>query len=154
MNLERLILIAFMGNYLINNIVGALAALAPVTVITGFLTVQYLVYIILAMIMVKVLTWWYMRGMRSMNALMEGLYFGVGGFLVALVTAFVFGLAGALARTGSLSQMVAAVSGFGPFIMDKSTLILLVIWVLPALAVGWWLQMKSEKRVVVTTTTV
>ena len=149
MKLERLILIAFMGNYLINNLVGGIVALIPTSPVWSFFTTQYIAYILLAMITVGLLTWWYFCEVSRKDAIVGSVLFGIGGFVVALTTAFVFGLAGALARSGSLSAMVKAIPDFGPFIWDKSTLILFVIWMVPALIVGWWLHMKEQKNIAV-----
>src|SRR4051812_2463111 len=45
MRIERLILITFLGNYLINNVVAAIVALLP---LSGNTTAQYVIYFVLA----------------------------------------------------------------------------------------------------------
>jgi hypothetical protein len=80
-----------------------------------------------------------------MNALMGGIVFGVGAFVISILTTFVSGIAGVLAQTGSLAQVGSVLPNFGPFIWSWSTLILLCFWVIPAALVGWWLQMRSSK---------
>ena len=62
MNIERSILIAFLGNYLTNTVVAALVALVPASATPGVFTPQYISYVVLALVVVAVLTWWYMQG--------------------------------------------------------------------------------------------
>lgn len=126
-------MIAFLGNYLNNNVVAAIVALFPASTSGGIFTVQYIAYVILAAICVGILTWWF--GARSAQS---GAIFGVVGFVVAIVTAFVTGITGVLTQTGSLSQMVGILPNFWPFIANWSTLVLLGYWVIPAAAVGWY----------------
>ncbi len=141
MNLERSILISFLGNYLTNTVVAAVVALVPASATPGVFTPQYISYVILAAIVVAILTWWYFQGARaSLNA---GVIFGVTGFVVALVTAFVTGVSGVLTQTGSLSQMANVVPNFWPFLASWSTLVLLIYWVVPAALVGFLLQRKA-----------
>jgi len=127
-------LISFLGNYLNNNVVAAIVALFPASTTGGVFTVQYIAYVLLAAICVGILTWWY--GAKSAQA---GVVFGLLGFVVAIVTAFVTGITGVLTQTGSLSQMVGILPNFWPFIANWSTLVLLGYWVIPAAAVGWYL---------------
>ncbi|MBV9159797.1 MAG: hypothetical protein JO019_04345 [Candidatus Kaiserbacteria bacterium] len=133
MNWERSILISFLGNYINNNVVAAIVALFPASTSGGVFTVQYVMYVILAAIVVGLLTWWY--GARSLQS---GAIFGVIGFVVAIVTAFITGITGVLTQTGSLSQMVSILPNFWPFLASWSTLVLLGYWVIPAALVGWW----------------
>jgi len=142
MRIERLILIAFLGNYLINNIVAAIVALLP---LSGNTMAQYVIYFVLAALAAAAFTWWYMKGMSTSDALKQGAIFGAGAFLVAVVTAFVSGISGVLAQTGSFGQLVSVLPNFGPFIWNWSTLALLGYWVLPAAALGWYLQMMAKK---------
>lgn len=140
MRIERLILVAFLGNYLINNIVAAIVALLP---IAGNTTAQYVVYFVLAALAAAGFTWWYFKSADKTDGLKQGAIFGVGAFVVAVVTAFVSGIAGVLAQTGSFSQLVSVLPNFVPFIWNPSTLALLGYWVLPAVAIGWWMQYKK-----------
>lgn len=142
MRIERLILIAFLGNYLINNIVAAIVALLP---LTGNTTAQYVIYFVLAALAAATFTWWYLKDMQMSAALKEGAIFGGGAFVVAVITAFVSGISGVLAQTGSFSQLVSVLPNFGPFIWNWSTLALLGYWVLPAAALGWYFQMMAKK---------
>lgn len=137
MNVERSILIGFLGNYLINTVVASLVAFVPVSAGGGILTPQYISFIVLAVIVVAVLTWWY-----GASSLKNGIIFGVIGFVVAILTAFVTGVAGVLAQTGSLSAVVSVLPNFWPFLANLSTIILLGYWVIPAALVGWWMQPK------------
>ncbi len=137
MNWERSILISFFGNYINNNIVTAVIALLPASQTGGYFTVQYMSYIVLAAVSVALLTWWY--GARSLKS---GMLFGVAGFVVAVLAAFLTGITGVLAQTGSLSQMVAILPNFVPFLLNVSTLVLLGYWVIPATLVGWYRGMK------------
>lgn len=140
MNTERSILISFFGNYLTNTVAAAVIALIPASATPGMLTPQYMSYVALAAVIVGVLTWWYMKGMNATNGLKTGAIFGAIGFAVALVTAFVSGLSGVLTQTGSLSQMVAIVPNFWPFLASWSTLVLFCYWMIPSTLVGWWLS--------------
>lgn len=137
MNTERSILVSFLGNYLTNTVVAAIVALIPASANPGVFTPQYITYVILAAIVVAILTWWYMQA--APRSLTSGLIFGVVGFVVAIATAFISGVAGVLTQTGSLSQMVSVIPNFWPFIWSVSTLVLLLYWVIPAVLVGWWL---------------
>ena|ERR1700690_2885458 len=136
MNIERIILIGFLGNYLINTVAAALVALVPASTSTSVVTPQYVTFIVLSAIIVLILTWWYMR--RGMRGWMGGLYFGGISFVTAIVTAFITGVSGVLTQTGSLSQVWAVLPNFWPFIWNWSTLVLLGYWVIPAVFVGWW----------------
>lgn len=142
MNIERSILIAFLGNYLTNTVVAALVALVPASATPGVFTPQYISYVVLALVVVAVLTWWYMQG--AGKDLKSGVIFGVIGFLVALATAFISGLAGVLTQTGSLSQMAGIVPNFWPFLASYSTLVLAIYWIVPAALMGWYLGRSSS----------
>ena len=137
MRIERLILLTFLGNYLINNFVAAIIALFP---LAGHTYVQYTVYFVLAAIVAGIITWWYFKGMSKSDALRQGAIFGVGAFIVAIVTALVSGICGVLAQTGSFSKLMEVLPNFGPFLWNISTLALLGYWVVPGVLVGWWLQ--------------
>ncbi len=126
-------MISFLGNYLNNNVVAAIVALLPASATGGVFTVQYISYVVLAAVSVGILTMWY--GARSVQA---GAMFGVAGFLVAILTAFLTGITGVLTQTGSLSQMVSILPNFWPFIANWTTLVLLAYWIIPAAAVGWY----------------
>lgn len=143
MNLERAILIAFIGNYLANNVVAALVALIPASTSGATITPQYVVYVALAALVVAILTWWYMRGASRSDGLKAGSIFGAIGFLTAIATAFVTGITGVLTQTGSFSQVMGVIPNFGPFLFSWSTLVLLGYWVIPAALVGWALARKA-----------
>ncbi len=136
MNIERAILVAFLGNYLINTVIAALVALVPSGGATGMLSPQYITFVVLAVIMVALLTWWYMRA--APRTLKGGILFGVTGFVVAIVAAFVTGVSGVLAQTGSFSSVAGVIPNFWPFLANWSTLVLVCYWVLPAAIIGWW----------------
>ncbi len=138
MKLDRAILIAFLGNYLINTVLAAIVALVPASTSGGVFTPQYITFIVLSAILVGILTWWY--GVRDLKA---GAIFGAIGFAVAIATAFVTGVSGVLAQTGSLSAVVGVLPNFWPFLANWSTLVLLGYWVLPAAAIGWYMQPKG-----------
>ncbi|MCR4325376.1 MAG: hypothetical protein NUV59_01035 [Patescibacteria group bacterium] len=133
MKIERSILATFFGNYLINTVAAALVALIPASGTGGFLSAQYISFVVLAVIIVALLAWW--QGVRGAKA---GLIFGVVGFLVAIATAFITGIAGVLGQTGSFSQVVAILPNFWPFIASTSTLFLLGYWIIPPIVVGWF----------------
>ena len=137
MRIERAILIAFLGNYLINNVVAAVVALFG---LSGNATVQYVVYFVLAAIAAGIFTWWYFKGGSKASALKDALIFAIIAFVTAVVTAFVSGVSGVLTQTGSLSQLVSVLPNFWPFLANWSTLALLGYWLIPAVALGWWMQ--------------
>ena len=138
MKIDRAILIAFLGNYLINTVLAAIVALVPASAEGGIFTAQYITFIVLSAVLVGVLAWWY--NVRDMKA---GAIFGVVGFVVAIATAFVTGVAGVLAQTGSLSAVAGVLPNFWPFLWNWSTLVLLGYWVIPAAAIGWYSQPKA-----------
>jgi hypothetical protein len=140
---ERAILISFLGNYLINNIVAAIVALLG---LSGNTAVQYSVYIALASIAVVLFTWWYLKPLSKDNGVMDGAIFGVIAFVVAVVTAFVSGISGVITQTGSLSQVLTVLPNFWPFLANWSTLALLGYWVIPGAGIGYFLQMKSGAK--------
>ncbi len=133
MNIERTILIAFLGNYLINTVVAALASLVPSGGATGLLTPQYITFVVVSAVLVLVLTWWY--GARGWQ---NGAIFGAIAFVVAIATAFITGVSGVLAQTGSFSSVAGVLPNFWPFLANWSTLVLLGYWVIPAALLGWW----------------
>src|SRR3990167_4867457 len=139
MKTDRAILIAFLGNYLVNTVLAAVVALVPASAEGGIFTAQYITFIVLSAILVAVLTWWY--GARDVKS---GATFGAVGFLVAIATAFVTGVAGVLAQTGSLSAVAGVLPNFWPFLWNWSTLVLLGYWVIPAAAMGWYSQPKGS----------
>jgi hypothetical protein len=140
MKWERLILIPFLGNYLVNNIGAALAALAPAgSGASRFTSPQYIVFIIVALILVALFAWWYLKPMPKMEALKWGAIFGVAGFVISILTTFISGIAGVLAQTGSFAQVAAILPNFGPFLWNWSTLILFLFWIIPSIAIGWWM---------------
>ena len=142
MRIERILLISFIGNYLINNVVAAIVALMH---LSGNTTAQYAVYFVLAAIATTLFTWWYLMGGNKATALKDAVIFGAIAFVVAVVTAFISGISGVLTQTGSFSQLITVLPNFGPFLWNWSTLALLGYWVIPAAAIGWWMQMSSKK---------
>ena len=138
MKTDRAILIAFLGNYLINTVLAAVVALVPASADGGIFTAQYISFIVLSAVLVGVLAWWYGVGDARGGAIFGGI-----GFLVAIATSFVTGVAGVLAQTGSLSAVVGVLPNFWPFLWNWSTLVLLGYWVIPAAAMGWYSQPKG-----------
>lgn len=132
MKFERPILITFFGNYLINTVAAALVALIPASASGGIFTPQYITFVILALIVVAALSWW-----QKIRSVKDGLTFGIVGFVVAIVTAFVTGISGVLGQTGSFAQVVSVLPNFWPFIASWSTLVLLGYWVIPPVVMGW-----------------
>jgi len=145
MKIERLILIPFFGNYIINNVVAALAALFPASQTGGLLTLQYIMFVIFALVAGLLFAWWYLKDMSHMMAVKSGAIFGVVGFLVSVATTFVSGIAGVILQTGSFSQAMGVLPRFVPFLWNWSTLVVLAYWVIPAVLVGWYIQMKMGK---------
>lgn len=133
MNYQKAVLITFLGNYLTNTVVAAIIALIPASATPGMLTPQYISFVVVSALVVAGLAMWY--GVRDLKS---GAIFGALGFAVALLVAFISGVAGVLTQTGSLSQMVAVIPNFGPFILSWSTIVLAAYWVIPAALIGWW----------------
>lgn len=132
MNYQKAILITFLGNYLTNTVVAALIALIPASATPGMLTPQYISFVVLSALVVAGLAMWF--GVRDLTA---GAIFGVLGFVLALLVAFVSGVAGVLTQTGSLSQVLQVIPNFGPFLLSWSTLVLFGYWVIPSAFIGW-----------------
>jgi hypothetical protein len=145
MQWERVLLVAFIGNYLVNNVIAGIASLIPTKAGGGLFTPQYIVYVLLAAVVIGLVTYWYFRGMTATANLHSGLVFGVSGFVVSILTTFTSGVAGVLAQSGSLAQLWSVLPNFGPFLWNWSTLLLFGFWVIPAGIVGWWLAMKTSK---------
>ncbi len=145
MKVERMVLIAFFGNYLVNNVAAALASLVPATPgSTSILTAQYITFMIITALVLALMTWWYLMRMSRAGALMSGLIFGIAGFVVAVLTALLTGVASVLLQTGSLSQVVSVLPNFGPYLVSTTTLVLLGLWVVPAVIVGWFMQPRMS----------
>ena len=141
---ERVLLVAFFGNYIINNVVAGIASLIPTTPAGGFLTAQYITYVVISAITIALIAWWYYCKASNASAI-SGAVFGVSGFVISVITTLVSGMAGVLAQSGSLSQLMSVLPNFGPFLAHWSTLILLGLWVIPSALVGWYLHMKATK---------
>jgi len=141
MKIERAILIAFLGNYLVNNVIAAIAAFVPAG--TGTITAQYVTFIVLAAILIAIMTWWYLKMVAPSMALMAGLWFGVIGFVASIVVAFITGVSGVLVQTASFPTLWSVLPNFGPFLWSWSTLVLLGYWVIPAVIVGWFMARKA-----------
>jgi hypothetical protein len=137
MKIERAILIAFLGNYLVNNVIAAVAAFVPAG--TGTITAQYITFVVLAAILIAIMTWWYLKMVSPMTALMAGLWFGVIGFVVSILVAFITGVSGVLVQTASFSTLISVLPNFWPFLWSWSTLVLLGYWIIPAVVIGWWM---------------
>lgn len=138
MKLDRAILVAFLGNYLINTVLAAVVALVPTSATGGIFTPQYITFVVLSAVLVGVLTWWY--GARDLKT---GAIFGAIGFAVAIATAFVTGVSGVLSQTGSFSAVAGVLPNFWPFLANWSTLILAGYWIIPAAVLGWYMQPKA-----------
>ena len=141
MNFERAFLVTFFGNYIINTLLSAVVALMPASTSDATVTPQYIVFVVLAVIAVALLCWWYMKG--AAKDVKNGAYFGALGFVMAIVVAFVSGIAGVLSQTGSFQAIVDVLPNFWPFLANWSTLVLLAYWVLPAAGMGWWMARGS-----------
>ena len=147
MKVERMILIAFFGNYLVNNVVAALASLVPAAPgSTSMFTAQYITFSVLGAVMIGVMSWWYLQRLSRAGALVSGAIFGGVGFVVAIATAFVTGVAGDLLQFGSLSHTMAVIPKFGPYIINYTTLVLVGLWIVPALLVGWLMHWRMNSR--------
>lgn len=137
MKIERAILIAFLGNYLVNNVIAAIAAFVPAGQGSQWTSPQYWAFIVLAAVLVAIMSWWYFK--MAPGSLMAGLWFGILGFVVSIAVAFITGVSGVLVQTASFSTLMNVLPNFGPFIWSLQTLVLLGYWVIPAVLVGWWM---------------
>jgi hypothetical protein len=144
MKIERLILIPFLGNYLINNVVAAIAALFPASETGGLLTVQYIMFVVFAIVASGLFAWWYLGDAPRAMLMKWGAIFGVVGFAVSVATTFVSGVAGVILQTGSIAQALSVLPRFVPFLWNWSTLVVLAYWVIPAVLVAWYLQNKMK----------
>ncbi len=133
MKIERAILVAFIGNYLINTVITGLVSLIPASGGAGLFTPQYITFVIVAAVTVLLIALWY-----DAQGWKDGLAFGVIGFFTAVLTALVSGIAGVMAQTGSLSSVITILPNFGPFLATWSTLVLACYWIIPATAYGWF----------------
>lgn len=144
---ERLILVAFLGNYVINTLVAALVSMIPPSPESAsMLTPQYITFVVLAAAISALFTWWYLRGSMGSDGLKRGVIFGVGAFIVAILTTFISGTANVLMQSGSFSQVIAVIPNFGPFLWNWTTLVLLGYWIIPAALVGKFLKAKMPMQ--------
>lgn len=141
---EKLLLVAFLGNYVINTIVAALVALIPPSQDGGIFTPQYIAFVVLAAIVAGLCTKWFLKGLMGPGVLKRATIFGVGAFVIAIATTFLSGTANVLMQTGSFSQVVAVIPNFGPFLWNWTTLVLLGYWIIPAALVGWLYSRKTS----------
>lgn len=143
------ILVAFFGNYLVNNVVAAVVALVPASTGGGIFTPQYISFVVLAAVLVAALTWFISWLYKILNfrpvGLKTGATIGLIGFVVAILTAFISGISGVVLQTGSLSQAMGVIPNFWPFLANWSTLVLIGYWVIPAALVGWYSEMRMAK---------
>ncbi|HTR18589.1 MAG TPA: hypothetical protein VMH91_01250 [Candidatus Paceibacterota bacterium] len=142
MKIERAILIAFLGNYLVNNVVAAIAAFVPAG--TGTFTVQYATFIVVAAVLIAIMTWWYLKTVSPSMALKAGIWFGIIGFVVSIVTAFVTGVSGVLVQTASFSTLMSVLPNFGPFLWSWTTAVLFGYWIVPGVVIGWLMNRKTS----------
>lgn len=141
---ERLLLVSFFGNYVINTIVAALVALIPPSPDGGIFTAQYITFVVLAVIVAALFTRWFLKGFMGPGVLKRAVLFGVGAFVIAIATTFISGTANVLMQSGSFSQVIAVIPNFGPFLWNWTTLVLLGYWVIPAAVVGWLASRKMS----------
>ena len=141
MKWERILLIAFLGNYIINNVVAGAVSLIPPSATPGLLTPQYMTFVALSAVVVAFFAWWISGRVSS---LLGGITFGVAGFLVAIATALVSGISGVLQQSGSLAQVATVLPNFGPFLLSWSTLALACYWIIPSALIGWLTSMRTN----------
>ena len=148
MRFERMILLVFLGNYVINEVAAGLSALVPISE-DGSGWGPYVVFAVLAAIVAGIFTWWFLKTSPRSAALKTGLTFGVVGAVVSIVTTFVSGIFGTLFDTGSLLAIWDVLPNFIPFLWDISTLVLVGYWIIPAAIVGWYLERGAPRTSVV-----
>lgn len=145
MKWERLLLVAFFGNFIINSIVTGIVSLLPGTGGTGMASPQYITYVVLSIVTVGILAWWYFKPMRSAASEISGAVFGLGGFVIAVLTVLISSSSGVLQQTGSFSQLVSVLPNFGPYLWQWTTLVVLLYWVIPSAIVGWLIKRQGAR---------
>lgn len=148
MNLERSILVAFLGSYLVNTVLSMLVYLIPGALAdtrAGFASPYYILYVVLSVLLIAGITWWYMRSMSKAGGLIKGIMFGVIGFAVIVITTLLSGISSMLFQTGSLAGIGTALSGFWALMFSLETLVLLLEWLIPAAFIGWWMERKAPR---------
>ena len=145
MHIERAILIAFIGNFFINDIAGAVVAVLHLGGDQGPTMAQYIVYVVLAAILAAVFAWWYFKALPRGSSLTEGIMLGVVAFIVAIAMAFVDGVARTLMQYGSFGTLATVLPNFfgTQFLLKWQTVALLGYWVVPAGLVGMLLRKPS-----------
>ncbi|OHB20505.1 MAG: hypothetical protein A2854_04860 [Parcubacteria group bacterium RIFCSPHIGHO2_01_FULL_56_18] len=149
MKWERIVLLVFFGNYLINEVAAGLSALVPLSE-DGSGWGPYIVFTVIAAIVVGLLSWWFLKSSLRSSGLRAGLVFGVAGALVSIATTFVSGIFGTLFDTGSLAAVWEVLPNFLPFLWDVSTLVLIGYWVVPAALVGWFIERGAPRSATIT----
>ena len=140
MNFERALLITFLGDFIMTKVLASIVVLVP-SATADLWSPPFLAYYVLSLAAVALFTWWYM--LVAPKSLQAGIMFGVTGFIVAVATEFVAGIFGTLSQTGSLSAVIGVIPSFLPFIASWTTVIQCITWIVPAAAIGWWLQRKA-----------
>ena len=142
MRYERIVLLVFFGDYLINEVAAGLSALVPMS---GEESVwnQYIVFVVLAVLIVSLLAWWFLITSAQNAEIKTGVVFGVVGVVVSIAVTFVSGIFGMLFDTGSVFSILDILPNFLPYLWDVSTIVLIAYWVLPAALVGWLLERKT-----------
>ena len=139
-----MILIVFLGNYLVNNVAAGLASLVPATQGGNpIFTAQYMTFAVLAAITTGIVAWWFFK--EGSGDWMKGLIFGASGFVVAVLTALITGIANVLLQTGSFAQVAQVLPNFGPYLLQWTTLVLLIVWVVPGALVGFIMQSRGGR---------
>ncbi len=145
LNWERVLLVSFFGNFIINSVVTALVSLLPASQGGGMFTPQYITYVILSAIVVFLLAWWYFAPIKRTASVLCGTAFGVVGFVIAILTVLISSSSSVLQQTGSFSQLVSVLPNFGPYLMTWTTLVVFGYWVIPALLAGWVLGRQYKR---------
>ncbi len=140
MHIERAILIAFLGNYLINIILGTLIVFLPLGTNEY---AQYIVYVVLAGIMTGIFSWWHLSTASRANTFTSGIVFGVIAFIVAVATALLSIIAEGFAQKTPLFGPESVLSNVVSLIFDWQILVLLGYWVVPSAIVGLLMQKRD-----------
>lgn len=145
MNLQRAILITFLGSYLVNTVVSVIVYMIPGALTdtrSGFANPYYLLFLAASVVVIGLLTWWYLKGSPRSGALSAGAIFGVVGVVVVILTTLISGISNAWFQAGSFDSIVNVVKSFAPLFTSVQTLVLVLEWVVPAAVVGWLTQRK------------
>ena len=145
MNIQRAVLITFLGSYLVNTVVSVVVYMIPGALTntrSGFANPYYLLFLAVSVVVIGLLAWWHLKGTPRSSALSTGVVFGIVGIVVVILTTLISGISNAWFQSGSFASILNVVKSFAPLFTSIQTLVLVLEWVVPSAIVGWVLQRK------------